>query len=465
MAQLGARVPGNDDRDLADVALFGYEIAPDGVPDAARRPARPTPTARSSRPASRDGHDHRGGPGPHPGQGGRASSTTSAYSGQGTPVGVARHVARRGRTPTGPTPVWATDVFQALVVRADAGTIRRGPGRPASTAPPTGPPTRSRLADAVDAIPGVEQQRSTFNQIIGVTVVIAVVVVALFFALLTVERTGAVRRAQGDRRHARGRCSPASCCRPSSSPRIAVARSAARSPWCSTWPIPPGGHPLHAGAGPGHQQRRCSSSSPPSSAAPSHCAGSCASTRPQPSGAPHEPHRHHHRHRHRPRRRHRTGAADGRGAQGLPRWATRRSSRSTTPTSPLRLGRDRRPARARRARARRRCARSPAACCSATDGRGRRRRPGHHRLQRQAAVDVPPGDRRLRVPGRQPGAVPHRAGEPAGGRRARPAHGRRRRGTGPTSCSRSSAWPTGPRTCRASSPAASASGWRSAGRS
>ncbi len=32
VAQLGARVPGNDDRDLADVALFGYEIAPEGVP-------------------------------------------------------------------------------------------------------------------------------------------------------------------------------------------------------------------------------------------------------------------------------------------------------------------------------------------------------------------------------------------------------------------------------------------------
>jgi ABC-type antimicrobial peptide transport system permease subunit len=46
------------------------------------------------------------------------------------------------------------------------------------------------ITQAVDAIPGVEQQRSTFNQIIAVTVAIAVVVVALFFALLTVERLG-----------------------------------------------------------------------------------------------------------------------------------------------------------------------------------------------------------------------------------------------------------------------------------
>ncbi|MFN7149823.1 MAG: ABC transporter permease, partial [Microthrixaceae bacterium] len=33
VAQLGARIPGNDDRDLADVALYGYELAPDGVPE------------------------------------------------------------------------------------------------------------------------------------------------------------------------------------------------------------------------------------------------------------------------------------------------------------------------------------------------------------------------------------------------------------------------------------------------
>ena len=45
------------------------------------------------------------------------------------------------------------------------------------------------IDDAVEAIPGVTEQRTTFNQILGVTVVIALVVIALFFALLTVERT------------------------------------------------------------------------------------------------------------------------------------------------------------------------------------------------------------------------------------------------------------------------------------
>jgi putative ABC transport system permease protein len=41
---------------------------------------------------------------------------------------------------------------------------------------------------AANAIGGVEQQRTVFNQIIGATLVIAAVVVAMFFALLTVER-------------------------------------------------------------------------------------------------------------------------------------------------------------------------------------------------------------------------------------------------------------------------------------
>jgi putative ABC transport system permease protein len=81
-------------------------------------------------------------------------------------------------------------VWQALVVRADDTD-------PASLAALTtaidratdGATETLTLADAVEAIPGVAQQRSVFNQIIGVTVVIAVIVVALFFALLTVERT------------------------------------------------------------------------------------------------------------------------------------------------------------------------------------------------------------------------------------------------------------------------------------
>ena len=57
---------------------------------------------------------------------------------------------------------------------------------------------------AIAAMPGVAQQRSTFAQIIGVTVIVGLVVVALFFALIVVERTSlyGVLKAMGARRTA-----------------------------------------------------------------------------------------------------------------------------------------------------------------------------------------------------------------------------------------------------------------------
>ncbi|MGY6500580.1 MAG: ABC transporter permease [Acidimicrobiales bacterium] len=42
---------------------------------------------------------------------------------------------------------------------------------------------------AIDALPGVDEQRGTFNQIIGVTFVVAGLITALFFAFVTLERT------------------------------------------------------------------------------------------------------------------------------------------------------------------------------------------------------------------------------------------------------------------------------------
>ncbi|MEZ5259276.1 MAG: hypothetical protein R2705_21060 [Ilumatobacteraceae bacterium] len=78
----------------------------------------------------------------------------------------------------------ADGVVQALVVS--------GPGDPAdvvAAVDAANDGTALTVDDAIAAIPGVEEQSGTFNQILGVTVVIALVVVALFFALLTVERT------------------------------------------------------------------------------------------------------------------------------------------------------------------------------------------------------------------------------------------------------------------------------------
>ncbi|MFM2077233.1 MAG: hypothetical protein RJA49_1123, partial [Actinomycetota bacterium] len=45
-------------------------------------------------------------------------------------------------------------------------------------------------ADAVLSLPGVKQQKDTFNQIIYTTLVIVLAVVGLFFSLLTLERLG-----------------------------------------------------------------------------------------------------------------------------------------------------------------------------------------------------------------------------------------------------------------------------------
>lgn len=53
--------------------------------------------------------------------------------------------------------------------------------------------------EAVQAIPGIPEQNATFTSIIGVTIFIAALVTALFFALLTIERQGlyAVLKAVG----------------------------------------------------------------------------------------------------------------------------------------------------------------------------------------------------------------------------------------------------------------------------
>ena len=110
----------------------------------------------------------------------------SRYSGQGTlwgSLGTWRSVLEANR----PGQRVGEGVVQALVVGGDpsgatpsAEAIDRATGGATSTL---------TIAQAIDALPGVSQQQTVFNQIIGVTVVIALVVVALFFALITVERT------------------------------------------------------------------------------------------------------------------------------------------------------------------------------------------------------------------------------------------------------------------------------------
>lgn len=185
VALLGGRVPGNGPRDLADLAVFGYEIPPNGVGDPPRAgQAYADDTLKAS--GILVGTEVLVGPARTPLEVVGFVSDT-AFSGQGS-MWVAPETWREVQNANRPDATVGPGVFQALVVRADG----VDPARLADDidAATDGATSTLTVDAAVDALPGVEQQRSVFNQIIGVTIVVAIVVVALFFALLTVERTG-----------------------------------------------------------------------------------------------------------------------------------------------------------------------------------------------------------------------------------------------------------------------------------
>lgn len=88
-----------------------------------------------------------------------------------------------------PDAVLAPDAFQAVVVTLAPGASAKAVAADIDKA--TAGRTRTLTVDeAVLAIPGLKEQNSTFSAIIYVTLAVAGLVVALFFALLTLERTG-----------------------------------------------------------------------------------------------------------------------------------------------------------------------------------------------------------------------------------------------------------------------------------
>jgi putative ABC transport system permease protein len=184
VSQLGARVPGNGPRDLVDVALVGYQNEPSGVPS-------PPPAGRAYADSIlqdsgvKQGDTLTLGPARTPVHVIGFVDNVS-YSGAGT-LWASPQTWRDVQNANRPGSSVGAGVFQALVVHSDgnASAVARRIDRATGGATVT-----VSRAEAADAIGGVRQQRSVFNQIIGVTLVIAVVVVALFFALLTVERIG-----------------------------------------------------------------------------------------------------------------------------------------------------------------------------------------------------------------------------------------------------------------------------------
>ena len=184
--QLGARVPGHGPRDLVPVVLFGYELPPKGL--AGAPPARGAVYADSSLRAEgvREGQTILLGPARSPVKI-LGFLNNSKFEGQGTLWG-SLDTWRAVQAANRPSERAAPGVDQALLVRLPPGSSAHAQAAAIDRA--TGATKTLTIDEAIEALPGVSQQQTTFNQIIGITAAIAVVVVALFFALITVERTG-----------------------------------------------------------------------------------------------------------------------------------------------------------------------------------------------------------------------------------------------------------------------------------
>ena len=174
---LAAAVPG--ETELADVAVSGYELAPSGVPD--------PPPAGHAWADSRLEDD------------GVSVGDTLLVGTAETPVVIDGWVDDTSYLQQGGLwvglPTWrevqnanrpdafvADDVVQVLVVRG-TGDL------PAAIDAATGSTSSLTRDGAVDALPGVKAQSSTFNAIIYSTLMVVLAVVGLFFSLLTLERT------------------------------------------------------------------------------------------------------------------------------------------------------------------------------------------------------------------------------------------------------------------------------------
>jgi putative ABC transport system permease protein len=181
--QLGARLPDRDDRDLVDVVVAGFERpirGADGPPDRGTGLADTTLRERGIR-----------------------VGTTIAVGPARTPVEIVGEVDRAGFQGQGGlwvSPETLVDVVaanapgdalpegasQALVVDVDDATDPAEVAAAVDEA--TGTTSTLTTAAAAAAVPDIGG--GVIQQIIGLTLVIAVAVTALFFALLTAERIG-----------------------------------------------------------------------------------------------------------------------------------------------------------------------------------------------------------------------------------------------------------------------------------
>jgi putative ABC transport system permease protein len=182
-ALVGARVPG--ETEIADTAVVGYQGAVAGVP-------APPPAGQAWADSTLEADGVEVGDrlrlGPH-----RVPVTVRGFvddtsflqqSGVWVEPGTWREVLNRSRPGAAVEP----GTFQVLAVQTADDTDPAQVARRIDRA--TGTTHTLTRDDAVLALPGIQEQNRTFTQIIGVTFLVAGLVVALFFALLTLERTG-----------------------------------------------------------------------------------------------------------------------------------------------------------------------------------------------------------------------------------------------------------------------------------
>lgn len=184
--QLGGRLEGRGPRDLVPLVLFGYATASKGLPKPPTKPGEAWADDTLEADGVERGDVIKVGP---------ARSQVKVigfvndtrYAGQST-LWASLDTWRTVQSENRPDARVGPGVSQALVVQAP-GAGSSGLARRIDEA--TGGQTSSLTEEeAINALPGVAAQESVFNQIIGLTVLIAIIVVALFFALITVERIG-----------------------------------------------------------------------------------------------------------------------------------------------------------------------------------------------------------------------------------------------------------------------------------
>lgn len=188
LALVGVAVPGSTD--LADAAVIGYELAPRGVP-APPASGQAWADERLQAAGVSIGDVVAVGAGEIPVEIiGFVKDTNYLLQGAlWVEPGTWRQVQNTNR----PDARVTENIVQVLVVRgdgsvSDAELARRVDIATASLGSGTGATSSLTKAEAELSLPGSKEQNATFNQILAVTFAVVVLIVALYFALLTLER-------------------------------------------------------------------------------------------------------------------------------------------------------------------------------------------------------------------------------------------------------------------------------------